>query len=97
MGLFAFKFGPMEIMVLLVLFLLLFGRKLPETGRFLGQAIMEFHQRNLRKEDEEVQADESSPEEPLSLWQRNSALIVILLMGAFFFGLILWRRNSPEE
>ena len=37
-----FNLGPAEIMVLLVLGVLLFGRKLPEVGRYLGKGIVEF-------------------------------------------------------
>jgi sec-independent protein translocase protein TatA len=37
-----FNPGPMEMMVLLVLGVLLFGRKLPEVGRSLGKGIVEF-------------------------------------------------------
>ncbi len=40
---FAFmNMGPMEMMVLLGLGVLLFGRKLPEVGRSLGKGIVEF-------------------------------------------------------
>src|SRR3954464_8322227 len=37
-----FNLGPAEIMVLLVLGVLLFGRKLPDVGRYLGKGIVEF-------------------------------------------------------
>lgn len=37
-----FGLGPMEIMALLLLGVLLFGRKLPEVGRYLGKGIVEF-------------------------------------------------------
>lgn len=40
--LFAWTLGPMEIVVLVVLGVLLFGRKLPEMGRYLGKSIVEF-------------------------------------------------------
>ncbi len=41
-SLFAFNLGPSEIMVLVVLGVLLFGRKLPDVGRYLGKSIVEF-------------------------------------------------------
>ncbi len=42
-SLFAFlNFGPWEIMIILGLGVLLFGRKLPEVGRSLGKGIVEF-------------------------------------------------------
>lgn len=37
-----FNLGTPEILVLLVLGVLLFGRKLPEVGRYLGKGIVEF-------------------------------------------------------
>jgi sec-independent protein translocase protein TatA len=39
---FAWALGTQEILVLLVLGVLLFGRKLPEVGRSLGKSIVEF-------------------------------------------------------
>jgi sec-independent protein translocase protein TatA len=37
-----FGLGMPEIVALMVVGVLLFGRKLPEVGRFLGQGIVEF-------------------------------------------------------
>jgi sec-independent protein translocase protein TatA len=37
-----FNLGGQEILLLMVLGVLLFGRKLPEVGRYLGQGIVEF-------------------------------------------------------
>lgn len=37
-----FNIGFPELMVLLVLGVLLFGRKLPDVGRYLGKSIVEF-------------------------------------------------------
>jgi len=34
--------GPMEIIVILLVGLLIFGRRLPEVGRSLGKSIVEF-------------------------------------------------------
>ena len=34
--------GPTEIIIILVLGVLLFGRKLPEVGKYLGKSIVEF-------------------------------------------------------
>lgn len=47
-----FGLGPQEIMLLLVLGVLLFGRKLPEVGRYLGKGIVEFKKGMKGLEDE---------------------------------------------
>lgn len=36
------QIGPMEWLLILVLGILLFGRKLPDMGRYLGKSIVEF-------------------------------------------------------
>jgi sec-independent protein translocase protein TatA len=41
-GFLGFNLGPQEILLLLLLGVLLFGRKLPEVGRYLGKGIVEF-------------------------------------------------------
>src|SRR5438105_10567619 len=38
----AFNLGPQEIIILLLLGVLLFGRRLPEVGRYLGKGLVEF-------------------------------------------------------
>ncbi|MFN4258490.1 MAG: twin-arginine translocase TatA/TatE family subunit [Gemmataceae bacterium] len=37
-----FQLGPQEILLILAVGVLLFGRKLPEVGRYLGKGIVEF-------------------------------------------------------
>ena len=37
-----FNLGPMEIVILLVVGVMIFGRRLPEVGRYLGKGIVEF-------------------------------------------------------
>src|SRR5437660_6721696 len=44
--------GPQEIIILLILGVLLFGRKLPEVGRYLGKGIVEFKKGVKGLEDE---------------------------------------------
>jgi sec-independent protein translocase protein TatA len=44
--------SPMEIIILLVIGVLLFGRKLPEVGRYLGKGIVEFKKGMKGLEDE---------------------------------------------
>ena len=47
-----FGLGPQELVVLCVLGVLLFGRKLPEVGRYLGKGIVEFKKGIKGLEDE---------------------------------------------
>lgn len=46
--------GGMEILILIVLGILLFGRKLPEVGRSLGKGIVEF-KKGLKGLEDEVE------------------------------------------
>ncbi len=47
-----FGLGTQEILLLLVIGVLLFGRKLPEVGRYLGKGIVEFKKGVKGLEDE---------------------------------------------
>lgn len=58
LGLFS-SIGPLEIGILLLVGLLLFGRRLPEVGRGLGRSITEF-KRGLKDVTEDV--DETATE-----------------------------------
>ena len=40
-----FNLGAQEMVILLIIGVLLFGRKLPEVGRYLGKGIVEFNSR----------------------------------------------------
>lgn len=49
--------GPMEYLIIGVVMLLLFGRRLPEVGRSLGKGLVEF-KKGLRDVDDEVKSVE---------------------------------------
>jgi sec-independent protein translocase protein TatA len=57
--------GPWEIVIILVVALLLFGRKLPELGKSLGKSIVEF-KKGLKEAETEVNkpADEPANKAP---------------------------------
>lgn len=54
--------GPMEMVVIGVIALLLFGRRLPEVGRSLGQGLVEF-KRGLKGATDSM--DDENPRGPL--------------------------------
>lgn len=54
-----FNFSTQEILVLLVLGVLLFGRRLPEVGRYLGKGIVEF-KKGMKGLEDEVETGGSS-------------------------------------
>ncbi|MBX3323775.1 MAG: twin-arginine translocase TatA/TatE family subunit [Phycisphaeraceae bacterium] len=49
--------GPMEYLIIGVVLLLLFGRRLPEVGRSLGKGLVEF-KKGLKDVDDEVRKDD---------------------------------------
>ena len=51
--------GPMEMVIILIVGLLLFGRRLPEVGRSLGKSIVEFKKgvKGIEDEIEEASAE----------------------------------------
>ncbi len=51
-----FNIGPMELVVILGIGILLFGKRLPEVGRSLGKGIVEFKKglQGVEKEIEEA-------------------------------------------
>lgn len=67
--------GPLQWLIILALGLLIFGRKLPEVGRSLGLAIVEF-KKGLKgidsESDEAAERSRSIPEKP-SLPESQSA------------------------
>jgi TatA/E family protein of Tat protein translocase len=69
--------NPMEIIVILVIALLLFGKRLPEVGRSLGKGIVEFKKgikgveddvesESYRRRDDRAQFTERGERQPLA-------------------------------
>ena len=61
-----FGLGGQEILLLVVLGVLLFGRKLPEVGRALGKTFVEF-KKGVRGLEEEVESSSSAAASPQEL------------------------------
>lgn len=59
-----FNLGAQEMIILLVIGVLLFGRKLPEVGRYLGKGIVEFKKGIRGLEDEIDTTSTSAPAAP---------------------------------
>jgi len=55
--------GFSEVMVLMVIGVLLFGRRLPEVGRYLGKGIVEF-KKGLKGLEDEVDTVSAPRQEP---------------------------------
>src|ERR1700752_3892278 len=61
-----FSLSTQEILILLALGVLLFGRRLPEVGRYLGKGIVEF-KKGLKGLEDEVDAPPAPRQEPAAL------------------------------
>src|SRR5260370_7890905 len=62
--------GTGELIVLLIIGVLLFGRKLPEVGRYLGKGIVEFKKGIKGLEDEfETTSNPTPRQDPVALDQ----------------------------
>ncbi|MCH8152148.1 MAG: twin-arginine translocase TatA/TatE family subunit [Planctomycetes bacterium] len=63
--------GGTEWIMLLVLGLLIFGRRLPEVGRSLGRSIVEF-KRGIKGIEEEVEEESSKHSPPQQIEHRSA-------------------------
>lgn len=55
--------GPFEMGIILILALLLFGRRLPEVGKSLGKGIVEF-KKGIKGIEDEIEAETTRPTSP---------------------------------
>jgi sec-independent protein translocase protein TatA len=58
------QLGAQEILLLLALGVLLFGRKLPEVGRYLGKGIVEF-KKGIKGIEDDVEGTAAPRQEPV--------------------------------
>ena len=63
--------GAPEWIVLLVLGLLIFGRRLPGVGRSLGRGIVEF-KRGIKGIDDEIDQESARPAQQMKDWPKQS-------------------------
>ena len=67
-----FGLGPMEMMIVGVIAVLLFGKRLPEVGRSLGKGIVEFKKGLSDIKSEVDSASSGSPSSSGRVTHRNS-------------------------
>jgi sec-independent protein translocase protein TatA len=61
-----FNLGAQEMIILLIIGVLLFGRKLPEVGRYLGKGIVEF-KKGIKGLEEDFETTQAPRQEPQAL------------------------------
>jgi sec-independent protein translocase protein TatA len=61
-----FNLGGQEMIILLIIGVLLFGRKLPEVGRYLGKGIVEF-KKGIKGLEDGIEDTSAQRQEPPAL------------------------------
>ncbi len=69
-----FNFSPMELLIIGVIMLLLFGRRLPEVGKSLGKGIVEF-KKGLKGVEDEMNQQPPQPPQQQQWGQQPAAQI----------------------
>ncbi len=64
--------NPMEILIILGIGVILFGRKLPEVGKYLGKGIVEFKKGLKGLEDEVDPGSTAAPRQELPSLERRA-------------------------
>lgn len=64
--------GPLELIIILVIAVLLFGRRLPEIARSIGKSLTEFKKGVKETKDEIHKATDISEEENKERSQKNN-------------------------
>lgn len=64
--------GPLELIVILVIAVLLFGRRLPEIARSIGKSLTEFKKGMKETKDDITKQTDISEEKPKEDSQENS-------------------------
>ena len=59
-----FNIGPMEWIILAIIGVLLFGRRLPEVGRYLGKGIVEF-KKGIKGLEDDMDTTAAPRQEPV--------------------------------
>ena len=62
------ELGPTQLIIILVIGVLVFGRKLPEVGRYLGKGIVEF-KKGMKGLEDEIDSSTSARVEAPALEQ----------------------------